>query len=152
MEYEYLKNRISGGVAADDRYWQGLEEGKFLLPRCGGCGRWIWPAHWRCGECGAWDLDWTEVEPVGTVYSWSRTWYAFDRVLERKNQVPYVVVLAEIPGAGNCRVLGVLKGSDEGVAIGNTVHGVIDPPSPEAKGYAAIRWVLDSTRKNGAAA
>jgi uncharacterized protein len=151
MDYEYLQNRISGGVAADDRYWQGLEEGRFLLPRCAGCGQWIWPAHWRCGACGAWDLDWKEVDPVGTVYSWSRTWYAFDRVIERKQEVPYVVVLAEIPGAGKCRVLGALKGSEKGVAIGKAVHGEIDPPRPEAKGYPAIRWVLDSADENGEA-
>jgi acetyl-CoA acetyltransferase len=42
-----------------------------------------------------------QVEPHGTVYAWSRTWYAFDRVIERKAQVPYVVVLAEIPHVGN---------------------------------------------------
>jgi uncharacterized OB-fold protein len=142
VNYQYLEHRISGGVEADDRYWQGLEEGRFLLPGCAGCDTWIWPAHWRCGECGAWDVKWTEVQPHGTVYAWSRTWYAFDRVMERAAQVPYVVVLAEIPHAGNSRVLGVLKGPEEGLKIGAPVHGVIDPPAPESKGYAAIRWVL----------
>jgi uncharacterized OB-fold protein len=147
VNYQYLEHRISGGVGADDRYWQGLEEGRFLLPRCAGCDKWMWPAHWRCGECGAWDLDWTEVQPYGTVYAWSRTWYAFDRVKERAAQVPYVVVLAKIPHAGNSRVLGVLKGPDEGLKIGAPVHGVIDPPARESKGYATVRWVLGDAKQ-----
>ena len=59
--------------------------------------------------------------------------------------VPYVLVLCELPQAGNRRVLGVLKGTEEGLRIGAPVHGVIDPPAPESKGYATIRWVLDAT-------
>jgi hypothetical protein len=143
VPYSFEENRIVGGAGADDTYWAGLEDGRFLLSRCAECKTWIWPANWRCGECGSWELDWTDVEPVGTVYGYTRTWYPFDRVPERAAQVPYVVVLAEIPGAGNTRVLGMLKGDEEGLRIGAPVHGVIDPPTPEAKGHAAIRWVLD---------
>jgi uncharacterized OB-fold protein len=133
---------IRGGIGADERYWEALEEGRFVLPRCSGCQRWMWPAHFRCGVCGSWDVDWQDVEPVGSVYSFTRTWYSFDRVRERADQVPYVVVLAEIPAAGNSRVLGVLKGDETGLASGAAVHGEIDPPSLLTKGYATIRWVL----------
>lgn len=143
MQYRYLDNRITGGVGADDRYWEGLEEGRFLLPRCAGCGRWMWPAHWRCGECGSWGLEWMDVEPVGTVYSWTRTHLSFDRVRERAAMVPYVLVLCELHDADARRVLGVLAGSESGLRIGAPVYGRIDPPAPESKGYASIRWVLD---------
>jgi uncharacterized OB-fold protein len=142
VQYSYLDNRVPGGIAADDRYWEGLEEGRFLLPRCPGCQRWIWPAHWRCGECGSWEIGWEDVEPVGTVYAWTRTWYSFDRIKERADQIPYVVVLAEIPAAGGTRVLGVLKGDESGLRIGAPVAGEIDPPAPAAKGYATIRWKI----------
>ena len=144
MQYSYEQNRVSGGIGADDHYWQALEEGRFELPRCAGCSRWTWPAHWRCGECGSWDFEWTGVEPKGTVYSWTRTYLSFDRVRERAATVPYVLVLCELPEAGNRRVLGVLKGSEDGLRVGAPVHGVIDPPASESKGYATIRWVLDT--------
>lgn len=145
-EYRFSEHRIAGGIGADDRYWESLEEGVFRLPRCAGCGAWMWPAHWRCGECGCWDQDWVEVEPVGSVYSWTRTWYSFDRVRERAGQIPYVVVVAELPEAGGARVLGALRGPEEGIAVGAPVHGVIDGPAPESKGYASVRWVLGPAR------
>jgi uncharacterized OB-fold protein len=144
MEYSFYKHKIVGGIGADDKYWEGLEEGEFRLPRCADCKKWMWPAHWRCAKCGSWEQEWVKLDPVGTVFSWTRTWYAFDRVKERAGDIPYVVVLAEIPASDGARVLGVLKGSEEGLKIGAPVRGSIDPPSEKSKGYAAIRWSLSS--------
>src|ERR1700709_2690317 len=117
MAYSFEAQRIPGGVAADDEFWRGLEEGRFSLPRCQGCDRWTWPAHYRCGECGSWHFRWEEVEPVGNVFSWTRTWQAFETIQERAPSLPYVTVLAEIPAAGGARVLGVLKGGEAGLRV-----------------------------------
>jgi uncharacterized protein len=141
-EYAYLANRIRGGTAADDGYWQGLEDGAFRLPRCAGCARWTWPAHHRCGRCGSWDFDWVDVEPVGTIYAWTRARLAYEGVDERADQVPYVTALVEVDGTDGTRVLGVLRGDDSAVACGARVTGSIDPPSPVSKGYASIRWTI----------
>lgn len=135
---------ILGGVAADAGYWAALDAGEFRLPRCPDCGTWRWPAHFRCGECGGWEQEWVPVEPVGTVYSWTRSRYAFDRTQERAEDVPYVVVLAEIPAAGGARVLGALAGAEDDLRVGAPVTGTIDPPSPKSKGYPAIRWTVNS--------
>ncbi|MFV0307491.1 MAG: Zn-ribbon domain-containing OB-fold protein [Desertimonas sp.] len=142
-QYRYLQHRIGGGIAADDGYWQALEDGAFRLPRCAGCGRWTWPAHWRCGQCGSWDFDWIDVNPVGVIYAWTRARQAYAGVDERRDQVPYVTALVEIDGTDETRVLGVLKGDEAGLKIGVRVHGEIDPPSAIAKGYASIRWVIE---------
>lgn len=136
------EQRITGGIAADDGYWEALGRGEFRLSRCGECKVWLWPAHFRCGRCGAWDQEWVQVPAVGSVYSWTRTWYAFDRTRERAEDLPYVVVLAEIPHAGGARVLGVLSGDDSALRVGAPVVGTIDPPSAKSKGYPAIRWTL----------
>jgi uncharacterized OB-fold protein len=138
----FRDHRITAGIGADDPYWEYLEAGEFRLPRCAGCRAWMWPAHWRCGACGSWDLAWVAVPPTGTVYSWTRTWYAFDRTKERAEDVPYVVLLVEVADAGGARVMGVLAGEDDGVKIGAPVTGTIDPPSPKSKGYPALRWWL----------
>jgi uncharacterized OB-fold protein len=87
-------------------------------------------------------VAWEDVEPTGTVYSWTRTHYSFERIVERAEDVPYVVVLTQLPQAGGARVLGVLKGDDTALRIGAPVTGAIDPPSPKTKGYATIRWSL----------
>ncbi|MGH8997922.1 MAG: Zn-ribbon domain-containing OB-fold protein [Acidimicrobiia bacterium] len=139
----FQEHKISGGIGADEPYWEHLAAGEFRLPRCAGCGRWTWPAHWRCGECGSWDLDWVALDPTGVVYSWTRTWYAFDRTRERAGQVPYVVVLAEVTGAGGARVMGVLAGDEDGLRIGAPVVGTIEPPSEQSLGYPALRWSLE---------
>jgi uncharacterized OB-fold protein len=83
------------------------------------------------------------VPATGVVYSWTRTWYAFDRTKERAGDIPYVVVLAEIAGAGGARVMGVLAGDEEGLRIGAPVTGTIDPPSAKSLGYPAVRWSID---------
>ena len=140
MEFSFEKNKILGGICADEEYWKGLELNQFRLPQCGGCSRWMWPAHFRCGKCGFWGMEWRDLEPVGTVFSWTRSWYVFDRVKERA--VPYVTVVAEIPAAAKVRVMGVLKGDETNLRIGAAVRGEIDPPSDMTKGYASIRWVL----------
>jgi uncharacterized OB-fold protein len=142
MEYSFTKHRIIGGTGADDEYWKGLEEGKFRLPRCAGCTRWMWPPNFRCGHCGSWDLMWIEMVPRGSVFTWTRSWYAFDRVIERAKDVPYVTILAELPEADGARVLGVMKGNETGLKIGAPVVGSIDPPSEKSKWYPAVRWEL----------
>lgn len=134
--------KISGGIGADGPYWSGLAEGRFTLCRCASCGAWMWPAHHRCGKCGSWEQAWAEVAPEGRVYSWTRTWYGFDRTRERADGLPYVVILAEIPAADGARVLGVLEGDEDGLRIGAPVTGRILPPSPKSKGYPSIVWVL----------
>ena len=134
--------RIVGGIGADQQFWDALGRGEFRLPRCAQCQRWYWPAHWRCGACGSWDFDWVEREARGVVYSWTRTWYAFDRIKERAEDVPYVVVLAEVADSGGARVMGVLEGSEDGLRIGAAVVGSIRPPSLKSKGYPSIAWTL----------
>ena len=134
--------KISGGIGADDPFWEALEAGEFRLPRCAGCGRWTWPAHWRCGECGSWEFGWSAVAAAGTVYSWTRTWYAFDRTRERAGDVPYVVVLVEVDGTDGARVLGVLTGDEAPLKIGARVTGSILPPSEKSLDYPSIVWSL----------
>jgi uncharacterized OB-fold protein len=140
MQHQFVQNRISGGIGADEPYWAGLADGELRLPRCAACKKWMWPAHYRCGACGSWELEWIRQEPVGAVYSWTRTWYAFDRVHERAADVPYVIVVAEV-ACGAC-LLGVLKGKEDGLKIGARVKGIIEPPSEKSKGYPSIQWAL----------
>lgn len=128
---------------ADGQFWDGLDEGKLRICRCDGCKSWIWPAHYRCARCGGYDMEWPEVAARGTIYAWTRSHIASDRIPERAPDVPYVVVLAELPHAGNARVWGVLKGSQSGLQIGARVRGEIDPPSAKTKGYSAIRWLIE---------
>jgi uncharacterized OB-fold protein len=87
-------------------------------------------------------MHWVEIQPTGTVYAWTRSWYAFDRVRERAGDVPYVTILAEVVGAGGPRVLGMLEGTESGLRVGANVRGVIKAPAEKSKGYPSICWQL----------
>jgi hypothetical protein len=87
-------------------------------------------------------MNWITLEPIATVFTWTRSWYAFERVKERAEDVPYVTVLAEVPAANGARVMGVLEGDDKNLRIGARLLGVIQPPSAKSKGYASICWSL----------
>jgi uncharacterized OB-fold protein len=141
-QYSFRSNRIVGGIGADDGFWESLEDGTLKLCRCASCDAWLWPAVPRCADCGSWEQAWVEVAPTGTVYSWTRSHYAFDRTGQRADDVPYVVVLAELPQAGHARVLGVLEGREKGLRIGAPVTATIDPPTSRTLGYPALRWSL----------
>jgi uncharacterized OB-fold protein len=127
-------------TTADAPYWRWLAEGELRLPRCANCHRWMWPPEFRCAVCGAKELDWVQVERAGIVYSWTTTWYPF--VPERSNELPYTVVLGELAQAGNARLLGVLSGPADGIAIGQALVATIDPPTSESRGFPALRWHL----------
>lgn len=134
------KPRIRGGIGADGPYWDALETGEYKLSRCGGCGKWMWPAHFRCGACGSWDVRWEDVEPVGTIYTWTRNHVVSDLLKERRPDIPYVTLLVELPQAGGARVAGVLDGDETGLRIGAPVRGVLRPPEERARGYATMAW------------
>ncbi|MEQ3549922.1 OB-fold domain-containing protein [Pseudonocardia nematodicida] len=140
MGYSFHAHRITGGIGADDGFWESLEDGGFRLPRCADCAEWMWPAHHRCAVCGCWEQRWEPTPMDGRVYSWTRVHTAVDRAREGAPDLPYVVIVAELPAAAGARVLGRLAGPDQGVRVGARVNGHIDPPSPRTRGYAVVRW------------
>ena len=133
---------IKGGIGADQPYWDALGQGEFRLPRCTGCSRWLWPAHYRCGLCGSWDIEWVQQEPIGIIYTWSRVFFTSAETKERAEDLPYVAVLVEIPAAGGARVSGILLGEEDKLRIGAQVRGVFLPPSAKSKNYPTLAWQL----------
>lgn len=122
----------------DTPHWEGLRAGELLLQRCRKCSNWVWSPRPICPQCHSFDMSWQPVDPVGTVYSWTRTWQPFTR--EATGHLPYVVVLVQLPAADNRRVLGVLAHADEMTPrIGATVRGQIEQP-PTQRHWPLLRW------------
>ncbi|MCV7219494.1 Zn-ribbon domain-containing OB-fold protein [Mycolicibacterium elephantis] len=128
----------------DAPHWDGLRDGRLLLQRCPHCAIWIWAPRPICPRCHSFETTWEPVDPVGTVYTWTRTWQAF--TTEATGHLPYVVVLVELPAAGGCRLLGVLENAD-GITptIGAAVRGTIQEP-PDDRHWPLVRWRLDGAR------
>jgi uncharacterized OB-fold protein len=118
-------------------YWEGLRAGELRLQRCGECGSWIWGPRWMCGQCQVFDPEWVAVEPVGRVFSWTRTWHSF--IPELAGELPFITVLVELPHAGGRRVLGLLtEDGDADIAIGDAVRGIIQHPADAP--WPLLRW------------
>lgn len=134
--------QLLAATGADASFWEGLGTGEVRLPACPACAAWVWPAQPICPSCRHQSLDWRVVEPVGRVHAWTRTWYPFAPT--RQEDLPYVVVLVELPGAGDVRLLGVYAGpSDDELAVGEPLRGIIVAPSPTTFGLPSLGWVRD---------
>ncbi|HWH31297.1 MAG TPA: OB-fold domain-containing protein [Egibacteraceae bacterium] len=83
-------------------YWEGLDRGVLVLPRCGSCVRFVWyPVH-RCPDCLG-ELEWAEVSPDGSLFSFTVVQRAFAD--EWKDAVPLVICLVELSEAPGVRLV-----------------------------------------------
>ena len=71
-------------------------------------GAFQWPPQWIAYDDQGFELDWVEVAPRGVIYSWTRVWHPVHPAL--RDACPYIVVVVELPEAGNVRMLGNLLG------------------------------------------
>lgn len=103
----------------DAPFWAGLRDERLVLQRCVTCRRVQWLPEWLCYRCHSFDLDWIDVRPTGSVYSWYRSWQPHD------GAVPYRVVLIELDDVPGVRLLGTALGDpNQSIRIGSTATGV----------------------------
>lgn len=130
---------VTGQLGAEAPYWEGLAEGRLVLPRCKGCGKWHWPAVWRCGECGSWDHEWHEQPLAGTVFSWTRTHHRFGGT--EGLELPFVTALVLLDSVP-VRLNGLIEGDEGGLKIGAAVTGRTDFTAFGKDKIPSIRWKL----------
>lgn len=120
-------------------YWEGTRRGVLMVQRCKSCGTWQWGPEWICHKCHSFDLDWVEVAGEGRIYSWERVWHPVHPALAKHG--PYIVVLVELPHAGNIRMVGNLLGDPtQEVTIGAPVEAVFEPHDEAAPPYTLVHW------------
>src|SRR3954452_24136005 len=88
----------------DQEAFDSLRMHELAVRRCSHCGTWQWPPEGICHACRGFDLGWQKVQPTGYIFSWTRVWHPVRAVL--RPAVPYLVVLVEVPAAGNVRLIG----------------------------------------------
>jgi uncharacterized OB-fold protein len=123
---------------ADAPYWNGLAEGRLMLPRCGDCGDWLWPAVSRCGACGSERVEWAGRAMRGTIFSWTRTWHRFG--FTESLDLPFVSIVAAVDDCG-IRLLGRLDDPDQiDPVIGEAITGRIGATRVEGRDIPTIIW------------
>lgn len=120
-------------------YWSALREGRLRVQRCAHCGTWQFGPEWMCHGCHAFDPGWQDIAPRGRIFSWERVWHPSHSALTAHG--PYLVVLVELPHAGDVRMVGNLLGDPmQEVMIGAEVEGVFEHHQDEHPPYSLLQW------------
>ena len=75
-------------------YWDGLKQGKLMLPRCAACARPFFYPRVVCPMCGGRDIGWVEASGRGRLYSFAIAHQSINRAM--KVPTPYVLALIEL--------------------------------------------------------
>lgn len=122
-------------IELDAAFWEGTKNHKLLVQRCTECGTFQFGPEWICYNCRSEDVSWYECSGKGVVYAFERVWHPVHPAL--KDRVPYLIVLAELPDAGNVRMVGNLLGDPEQkVQIGDAVEVVWE----EHEEVTLVQW------------
>ena len=75
----------------------------------------------------------------GRIYSWERNYHAVHPSLRGRD--PYIVVLVELPDAGNVRMVGNLLGDPmQEIRIGAEVEAVFEHHDEAEPAYTLVQW------------
>ena len=112
-------------------FWSAAKNGKLVMQKCGRCGTVdFFPKPW-CVECGYRGLEWVEVKPEGTVYSYTVSYLVMMNFPAWKDDLPVMVCIIDLDDGG--RMYGQLTGcSPEEVRIGMRVQAYFEDISEEA--------------------
>jgi uncharacterized OB-fold protein len=134
-----LPQPMAAADGLDAPFWQGLAEERILLQRCLDCRGWQWGPEWICHHCLSDNVGFEETAGEGVIFSYERVWHPVHPAL--KDQGPYVVVLVELPGAGDVRVVGNLLGDpEEDVLIGTRVQAVFEHHPAADVPFTLLQW------------
>ncbi len=132
---------VPSGDGLDTPFWEGLANNQLLLQRCRACRTWLWGPEFICHHCHSDDLTFEETTPEGIIYSHERVWHPVHPAL--KDQGPYIVVLVELPQAGNVRIVGNLLGDPrQPISIGARVRGVFEHHVDATPAFTLLQWAV----------
>ena len=128
----------------DAPYWEGTLAGQLVIQKCNSCKTWLWGPEWICHQCHSFDIGWEQTSPEGVIYSWERVWHPVHPAFKTEN-VPFIIVLVELPEAGNVRMVGNLLGDPEQeIKIGSKVKAVFEKHEEAKNPYALVQWEVNS--------
>lgn len=111
-------------------FWRAAKDGKLVMQKCGRCSTLnFFPKPW-CIECGSRALEWAEVRPAGTIYSYTIAYKVMMNFPAWKEDLPVVMCIIDLDDGA--RMYGQLIGSPpEKVRIGMKVRTCFEDISPE---------------------
>ena len=125
------------GLGAE--FWEAAKRHELVVQRCNACSGFQWGPEWICHQCHSFDVGWARVSGRGRIFSWERVWHPVHPAL--REGVPYLVVLVELPDAGNVRMVGNLLGDPrQDVVIGAEIEAVFEDHGEGEEAYTLVQW------------
>ncbi len=139
----YLPSGLPQPAPADDglgkEFWEATRRHELVVQFCDKCSTYQWGPDYLCNNCHNWDIVYRQVGTRGRIFSWERPWYPVHPVLQAK--LPYIVVLVELPEAGNVRMVGNLLGdAQQQIVIGAEVEAVFEDHTDVPEPYTLVQW------------
>jgi uncharacterized OB-fold protein len=75
-------------------YWDGLKEGKLMLPRCGECRQAFFYPRILCPRCHSRRIEWFQASGKGRLHSFGIGHQSFNKAF--KASTPYVLAMIEL--------------------------------------------------------
>lgn len=112
-------------------FWAAAKEGRLVMQKCDNCGTVNFhPKPW-CIECGNRDLEWTDIKPKGTVYSYTISHTIAMNFPGWKDDLPILLGLIDLD-EGARMYAQVTHCSPEDIHIGMRVRAYFEAISEEA--------------------
>ncbi len=141
MSNYYLNPGLPQPVATelDEPFWSGLRENVLRVQQCAECQGFQWGPEWICHHCHSDQMNFTEVDDSGVIYSYERIWHPVHPALGE--QGPYIVVLVSLLHAGDIRLVGNLLGDGEQeVVIGSQVKAEYEHHDDVDNPFTLLQW------------
>jgi uncharacterized protein len=81
-------------TALSKPYWEGAEEGRLVLQKCGHCGKVRHYPRTLCDACYSFKAESVDARGTGTVHSWTVAHHAFH--LSVADETPYELVTVDL--------------------------------------------------------
>jgi hypothetical protein len=111
-------------------FWDAAREGRLVMQTCPHCGTVSFPPKPWCIECGSRDIDWAEVGPGGTVYSYTLSRSVAMNWPGWQEQLPVVLALVDVD-RGARMYAQLVDCPPEEVSIGMRLEAVFVPLGEE---------------------
>lgn len=110
-------------------FWNACRKHEFKVQKCKKCGTCRFPPRPMCHSCNSVEAEWVKVDGNGQIYSWIVVRESAYRPVRPgfKEDVPYIVALADFPQAGNIRLLSnMVDCRPDELSVGMPVKVVFD--------------------------
>lgn len=101
-----------------DKFYDGLQEKKFIGTKCSKCGKVFLPPRNRCGDCFAKAEDFIDLPETGILKNFTITSYKISERKSRNVKKDQIVGLVQIDGADTAMLVPVININPEDLKIG----------------------------------